>query len=427
MGATIHRSFAYRLHPTAAQAERLRQWIGATRFVYNLCLEQRRDFWRQYRRQTGRHLTWAQQSQEVSELRRQVDWLADVPRDALERALRDLDAAYRAFFAGRNGYPHPRVKDARGVIQFISRDLAVKRLNARWSAIRLPKIGWVKFRDTRELRGRWLSVAVSHYAGQWRVSLAHEIARAVSTPVQSSVGIDRGVTVFAALSTGELIDGPNVGRKAAASLATAQRRLARKKKGSNNRRKARLRVARLQARVAAARKDFLHKISTGLAKSHGVVVLEDLKVRNMTASARGTVETPGRNVRAKSGLNRAILDQGWGMFRQMLAYKLEERGGYLLTVNPKDTSRTCSACGVVDADSRDGTRFACRACGHDAHADHNAAINILRRGTPLVPVELASAFNEAGTAIADADSPPRPLQKRTAPQPPSRDNAGGGG
>jgi putative transposase len=220
------------------------------------------------------------------------------------------------------------------------------------------------------------------------------------------VGIDRGVSVFAALSTGELIAPASVGKKALRALAHAQRNAARKVKGSNNRRRAQLRVARLHMRVANARKDYLHKLSTTIAQNHGLVVIEKLNVGAMTRSAKGTIDAPGRNVRAKAGLNRAILDQGWGAFREMLAYKLPEYGGRLIEVPAAYTSQTCSACGVIDADSRQDQRFECRACGHSAHADHNASLNILRRGTASMPVEgrFLEPLDEAGTCAQSANA-----------------------
>jgi putative transposase len=143
-------------------------------------------------------------------------------------------------------------------------------------------------------------------------------------------------------------------------------------------------------RVANARKDFLNKASTTIAKSHGVVVLEKLAVGNMVRSAKGTPEAPGKMVRQKAALNRAILDQGWGMFRTMLGYKLADRNGRLIEVPAAYTSQTCAECGMVDARSRrDQARFACVCCGHKANADTNAAIVILRRGLDesLKPVE----------------------------------------
>lgn len=390
----IYRARLLRLRPTAEQAARLGRWAGAIRFVYNLALEQRRTFWR-----PGRTFNFVSQGREITELRAQVDWIADVSRVALDQALRDLDQAYRNWWSGRAEAPTYRKRGAGG-FRLIGDEIRLRRTGRGAGRISLPKIGEIAVRLDAMPGGDIRSVTITERAGQWYASVLLAQERTAQITSEASIGIDRGIAVFAALSSGDLIAGANVGRKAARSLAIAQRRLSRKRKGSQNYRKQRMRVARVHARVSAARKDFLHKTSTTIAKSHGLVVLEALKVRNMTASASGTVEAPGRNVRQKAGLNRAILDQGWGTFAQMLAYKVEERGGHVLFVDPRNTSRTCSSCGVVDADSRDGVRFACRSCGHTAHADTNAAINILRRGSPSMPVEGASAPGEAGTSPA---------------------------
>lgn len=388
------RGRTYRLYPTPEQAERLGQWVGAVRFVYNLALEQRRAFWR-----PGRFFNFVNQGREVTALRTATDWLLDAPRVTYDAALRDLDAAYSAWRAGRAGAPTMRRRGINDSFRLRQVDASFRRITKGRAYLKLRKMGDVLAAWDAPPPGEPRSVTVFRRAGLWFVSILYREERdAPAASTASAVGIDRGVAVFAALSTGELIVGPNVGRRAGASLARAQRKLARKVKGSSNYRKQRLRVARLHARVSAARNDFLHKTSTTIANNHGLVVLEDLKVRNMTASAAGTIEAPGRNVRQKAGLNRAILDQGWGAFKTMLAYKLEERGGYLLTVDPRNTSRTCSACGVVDADSREGVRFSCRSCDHEAHADTNAAINILRRGTSDLPVEAASVAVETGTS-----------------------------
>jgi len=394
--AMKHRAFVFRLYPTPEQSERLSSWVGAVRFVYNLALEQRRTFWR-----PGRRFDSFTQGREITALRHDIEWIGDVPREALDQALRDLDVAYKRWWTGVSGAPSPRRRGQNDAFRVKHHYCRLRRTGRRHGKLLLPKLGEVAIRLSRKPCGELRSITIRRVAGQWFAAICtreeHEVAKAAAE--LPAVGIDRGIAVFAALSSGEMIAGPNVGRRAALKLRRAQRSLARKTKGSNNRRKARLRVARLHKRVADARKDFLHKVSTTIAKNHGVVVLEDLNVRNMTASAAGTLETPGRNVRQKAGLNRAILDQGWGVFRTMLAYKLEERGGRLVTVDPRDTSRTCSACGVVDADSREGIRFSCRACGHAAHADTNAAINILRRGAPSEPVEIASAVGEAGSNL----------------------------
>jgi putative transposase len=191
-----------------------------------------------------------------------------------------------------------------------------------------------------------------------------------------------GIAVFASLSDGTSIKSAHYGKKAMKALKKAQRSLSRKKKGSNNRKKAVKKVQKLHLKVKNARKDFIEKASTTIANNHGVVYMEDLKLKNMTKTAKGTKAKPGRRVRQKSGLNRSILDQGWGMFRMMLERKLSERGGMLVLVNPAYTSQTCSVCGVIDAKSRvTQARFFCTGCGHEANADTNASLNILRRGS----------------------------------------------
>jgi putative transposase len=200
----------------------------------------------------------------------------------------------------------------------------------------------------------------------------------------------------------------------------AQRIVARRKKGSKRRLKAIQRCSRLSAKRARIRKDWHHKVSLTLANRFGTVVMEELRIVNMTASARGTVDEPGRNVRQKAGLNRSILNQGWGSFATILGYKLEERGGHLVTVDPAYTSQSCSECGTVDRRSRESQAvFACRHCGFRTHADHNAAINILRRNTASMGVEEERQFScealtlvghlAAGTEIfGDVDlNPPR--------------------
>ncbi|MHB8177708.1 MAG: RNA-guided endonuclease InsQ/TnpB family protein [Vulcanimicrobiaceae bacterium] len=215
----------------------------------------------------------------------------------------------------------------------------------------------------------------------WYVTIQAE--REVNEPVHASdstVGIDLGVVRFAALSDGTFVQGTNAFKKREKRLAFYQRRMARKVKFSANWRKAKAKVSRLQRKIANLRNDMLHQASTTISKNHAVVVMEDLRITNMTASAKGTVEQPGTNVRAKSGLNRRILDQGWGEFRRQLGYKLEWTGGTLLLVDPRNTSRTCANCGHVSRENRQTqAAFRCVACGHAANADTNAAINILRR------------------------------------------------
>lgn len=377
----VQRANLYRLEPTPEQATALVQWAGACRFVYNAGLEQRRDFWR-----NGK-FSFAQQCREVTDARAAFDWLAAVPVHALQQALRDLDAAYQRFFAKLGGYPRPRQKDRDDTFRFPDPNhLGFKRLSKRMGAIKVPKLGWIKCRDWRPLGGDLRNITIRRKAGHWYVSIQWQ--REVEAPKTKNgpaVGVDRGIAVFAALSDGTKIEPLNSFRRIEVKLAKHQRRLARKEKFSANWRKLKAKISRLHSHAANARKDYLHKRSLEIAESQGVVKIERLNVRGMSASAKGNVEEPGRNVRAKSGLNRSILDQGWGMFKTMLVYKLVERGGRLEEVPAAYTSQTCAECGVVDRESRpDQSTFRCTACGHADNADVNAARNILQARTLAV-------------------------------------------
>ena len=391
------RANVYRLYPTPEQAAQMARIAGACRHVYNLALEQRRDWWR-----PGRRFSFAQQCRELTALRREVDWLCDCPVHALQNALRDVDRAYQNWWAGRASAPQFRRKGDRD--SFRESDPAcfeLRRTGRKTGMVRIPKVGWVRVRGWYAIPGEMRSLTVSRRAGVWSASI--QWRREVVEPAPSalpSLGIDMGVAVALATSDGRLIEGPRAFDAARDRLAFLQRAVARKKKGSANWRKAVAKVARLHARVANIRRDWMHKQTTTLAENQGVVVVEALRVQSMSASAKGTVEQPGRSVRQKAGLNRSILDGGWFAFRETLAYKLADRGGHLVAVDPAYTSQTCPACGAVDRGSRRSRDlFACTACGHTEHADINAAKNILRRDTPSMPVEARGcAADEAGTA-----------------------------
>jgi putative transposase len=381
---TTHRGYRFRLYPTPEQEVLFRQFAGVCRLVYNLALEQRRDWWRHYERETGKKLNAVTQGPEITALRAEVDWIAAVPAVVQHQVLRDLDKAFANFFAGRAQYPIPRRKGEHDAFRFIaSRCGPLRKINAKWSVIRLEKIGDVRVRTHRAVEGRALSITVSAEAGKWYASFGCEQEVAEPVPsIRPAVGIDRGVARTLTLSTGGVLalDRERLNLLDRRSRA-ADRKLSRCKRGSRRYAKARVRLARIKAKAARYRKDWNHKAAFNLAGRFGLVVLEDLRIKNMTASAAGTVEQPGRNVRAKAGLNRAILEHGWHQFETVLGYKLEARGGYLLKVDPAFTSQTCAACGTVDAASRQSQSvFVCVSCGHTANADHNGARNILHRG-----------------------------------------------
>lgn len=389
--ALLHRGFRYRLAPTPEQEAKLGQFAGVTRLIYNLALQQRRDFWRQHHRQTGEHLNFVTQGREVTALRSAFDWIAAVPTGPMIQALRDLDRSFLAFYRG-NGFPTPRKRGRDDSFRFRAVEVPFRRLNSRWSEVRIPKIGWVKFRYTRALEGRVRNVTFSRDALGWHVSFASEIARAILPSSLPVVGIDRGVTNTVALSTGELISVPT--NNLMAAKKRAQRVLARRVRGSGRYRRQRRRVAALAAKIARVRADWRHRTTYAIATRFGLAALENLNTKGMTRAGVG-----------KHGLNRSILEQGWHAFEVVLTYKLEQRGGRLVKVNPAYTSQTCSACGTIDKASRESqASYVCRACGFAAHADTNAAINILRRSTASKRVEVGGCPAVEARTVVHAGS-----------------------
>jgi len=387
-----HIGYLYRLYPTAAQSVAFERWAGCARAVWNAALEQRKTAWRmagvslRYESQGGAGLT---------EAKRAHPWLGEPHADVLQQALRDLDRAFVRFFRGESRYPRFRRKGReRFRIQNRSATgrIEVRRLSRRWGEVRVPKLGWVRFRWSRKPVGEIKHLTITRVALGWHISFCCERER--QTPTANSgppLGIDRGVTATVALSTGELRSVPRLPPGQAQRLHRLTRRAgrqetARRRRPPNERRRSRRHqrtideIARLRGREARIRRDFLHELSTEITKSHGVCVIERLDVRALTRSARGTLAEPGANVTAKRGLNRAVLAQGWGELRRQLAYKCERHGGQLVEVPAPYTSQTCAECGAVDGASRHGPRFACVRCGHRADADVNAARNILAAG-----------------------------------------------
>lgn len=387
----ISRGLRYRLEPTPEQVERFEQFAGVCRLVFNLAWEQRSTFWRQHRATTGKPITFAGQCRELTALRAEFDWIAAVPTDATTYALRDLDRAFQSFFAGRARYPTPRKKGDRDGFRVKGRETRVRVLNAKWAEAWIPKIGWVKLRLSRPIRGEIRNLQISRAGGQWFAALSCEWEQEDTVPLAASAGIDRGIARTLTLSTGEHMQAPDTTRLLA-RRKRAQRVLARRKKGSRRYAAQRRKVAGLTAKMARIRTDWCHRASTDISNRFGLVAIEALNIKGMTASAAGTIEAPGKNVAQKRGLNRSILDQSWGKFATLLDYKLAERGGLLISVPAAYTSQTCAACGAVDAKSRESqSTFRCVHCGHTDNADRNAACEILRRSTAFMGVEAGVA------------------------------------
>lgn len=392
---TVHKAYKFRLKVTARQGKQLAQIAGVCRLVWNLCLEQRQTVYSSRRMSLNSY----NQLPDVTLLRKDYDWISSVPSQVLQQKVRDLDVAYKNFFAHRADFPE-RKKKGKSADSFRFPQ-GFKIDNRR---VFLPKIGWVGFFKSRDIVGTPRNVTVSRKGKHWFVSICCEVEQEIPTPKSKAVGIDMGIAKLCALSDGAVIQNPVVFGRNRLKLAKLQRQLAKKKKFSANFRKIKAKINALHTKIANTRRDFTHKTTTEIAKNHGLVVIEDLRVKAMSKSAKGSKEKPGNYVRQKSGLNRSILDAGWGEFRRQLAYKLDWTSGILIAVDPKNTSRRCSVCGHTAKDNRlTQADFICVKCGHADDADVNAAVNILRAGhARLACGEIGAVrpLNEAGTLKA---------------------------
>lgn len=371
-------AFKYELRPDGQQQRQMRRFAGSCRFVFNKALALQKERYEKGEKKLG----YAGLCKQLTEWRNSPEtvWLADAPVHPLQQTLKDLERAYTNFFAKRADFPRFKKKGQSDSFRYP--DPKQIKLDQGNNRIFLPKLGWLRYRNSRDVLGAVKNVTVSASGGKWCVSIQTE--REVAVPVHPSasvVGMDMGVANFAAMSSGEIIAPTDALKRHARRLAGLQRALSRKQKFSRNWNKAKARIQKLHTRIGNIRRDHLHKLSTRLSQNHAGIVIEDLQVRNMSRSASGTVGQPGRNTRAKAGLNRAILDQGWSEFRRQLEYKQTWCGGIVVAVDPRNTSRACPACGHVAKENRSTqSRFECVHCGHTAHADVNAAVNILAAG-----------------------------------------------
>ncbi|WP_153015453.1 RNA-guided endonuclease InsQ/TnpB family protein [Ventosimonas gracilis] len=370
-------AYQYELIPDGQQKRDMNRFAGSCRFVYNKALALQKE---RYEADKQTRFSYTMLANRLPAWKRELAWLKCSPAQTLQQSLKDLERAYANFFAKRAEFPRFKRKGVRDSFRYPQpQQIKLDEANSR---IFLPKLGWLRYRNSRNIQGVLRNVTVSRRAGKWFVSI--QTQREVEQPLRettSAIGIDLGIARFATLSDGRYLAPLNSFKRHETALRKAQQSLSRKEKFSNNWWKAARKVQRLNARIRNTRHDYLHKATSTISKNHAVVCIEDLQVRNMSKSAAGTSEALGRNVRAKSGLNKAILDQGWFEFRRQLQYKLDWNGGILVAVPPQNTSRTCPVCGHVSKDNRQcQAHFACIECGYENNADMVGAINILRAG-----------------------------------------------
>ena len=357
----------------------MKQFCGCCRFVFNKSLEEVKKYYET----TGHFLNYAQITAFLPKWKQENVWLKECHSQVLQQSMKNLSQAFKNFFAKRANFPKFKRKGEKDSFRF-PQGCKLEQHNSR---IYLPKIGWVRYRNSRKTIGTIKNVTVTAKCGKWFVSIQTEFE--VETPIHTGndIGIDMGVVRFATLSNGQYFNPVNAFHSLKGILAKLQRQLKRKTKGSNNWKKLVAKISKLHHRIANIRKNFLHQISHTISKNHANVYVEDLQVKNMSKSAKGTKDNPCKMVKQKSGLNRAILDQAWYEFRRQLEYKLRWRGGQLILVSPQYTSQCCHACGHTAKENRTSQAlFACVQCGYTDNADVVGAKNVLQRGRTLLSV-----------------------------------------
>ena len=335
-------AFKFELQPNGEQAQQMRRFAGSCRFVFNKALALQKE-----NHEAGnKFIGYVAMAANLPVWKRETgfEWLKDSPSQALQHALKDLEKAYKNFFLKRADFPRFKKKGMGDSFRYPDpKQIKLDQVNGR---IFLPKLGWLRYRNSRDTLGELRNVTVTQSGGKWFASIQTRREVPAEQPTGGIVGLDMGIARFVTLSDGSHLDPLNSFKKHQQRLKRYQRRLARKVKFSQNRKKAKAKVTQIHIDLGNARK--------------------------------GNAETHGKQVKQKSGLNRAILDQGWGEFRRQLDDKLAWRGGHLIAVPPHNTSRTCPCCGHISKENRRSqAQFACVACGYQNHADVVGAINVL--------------------------------------------------
>ncbi|MDD2799838.1 MAG: transposase [Methylococcales bacterium] len=382
-----------RLHVNNVQASRLAMCIDVRRVAFNFALGRWQTMYDAWKADNTLPMPSASEidKQFNAEKAARYPWLYDnkgfltVPNCVGQEAIKhDIKQAFQSFFRRvKNGETpgYPKFKRRGQHESFTLTSVVLNNRHLHGDRLTLPK-GWGVARLGNPVpEGKIKSVTISQRAGKWWIAFLLETNHTHAPCERGAVGIDLGVAQFASLSNGIVYDSAKALEKHQTRLKGLQRKLAKMEKGSNRYFRQKARIAKLYKHIADTRVSHAHKITAELAKKHDLIVLEDLNVKNMTKSAKGNVEEPGKQVKQKSGLNRSLLNQNLYEFKWQLKYKTARRGGILITVNPAHTSQTCSHCGHVAAENRKTQAiFACIACGHHENADTNAAKNILNRG-----------------------------------------------
>ncbi|HEY5854857.1 MAG TPA: transposase [Aldersonia sp.] len=384
----MRRSYKFRMRPTSRQHTALHACVGSHRELYNAALQERRDAWRHSRTRVG----YGDQSAQLREIRAVRPDVGVWSFSSQQATLRRLNKAFDGFFRRITSGATPGYPRFKGADRFDSVEWPKDGDGARWhpdtNRIYLQGVGQVKVTAHRRVRGVVKTIQVKREGRHWYLILSCD--RVPTNPLPATgnrVGVDVGIASFATTSDGEHIHNPRWARTGAARLTAAQQRLATKRRGSSNRRKARATVAARHRKIANQRRDFHHKTALTLARTYDLLAVEDLNIANMVRRANPVPDpqTPGaflpNGAAAKTGLNRSISDAAWGQFLSILRAKAEDAGRVMIDVDPRHISDRCEHCGFAAKDNRvTQALFRCGACSFEAHADEHAARNILRAG-----------------------------------------------
>lgn len=404
------KAFRYLLEPRLGQLRKISRFAGCKRYIYNRFLAEREAEYAalgespdpEVKKAFNRKWSYEGMAGQITQLRATTDWLDACPVHVLQNGAKDLFGAYLKWWAGLAEKPVFKKKSS-GHDSWRETDPAGLDVNGQ--AVKLPKVGWVKARISQPFRGILRQATVKQEGEDWYVSILSQETIDDPEPIQGEpIGLDMGIIRPVTDSNGKVHDILRPSNTERRKLRFLSRRVSWKKKGSKNRRKAKTRLNAFKRKISRRGVHEVHRITMRLAKTHGMVAFEDLSIKNMTRSAAGTREKPGKNVAAKSGLNRAILESGWGELKRQLGYKCAWYGSRAIKVPPAYSSQECSQCGYTAAANRPTQAlFRCGQCGYEANADHNAAQVVLKRGLEILA---------AGHAVNACGEHVRPLKRR---------------
>ncbi len=377
------KAYKYRLYPTRKQEHKLFWTLARCRELYNAALSERKDAYKY----AGKSISYYEQKRDLPEIKAEIreeyqDIYSQVLQDVLLRLKKSFDAFFRRIENGEKpGYPRFQGRNRYNSFTYPQAGGFSLTHDGR---VCFSKLGSIKVKLHRELQGTVKTATIKHEAGQWYVIFSCEVEQPEPLPmIEREVGIDLGITHFAALSDGTFIESPRYYRKAQKHLEKLQQALSRKKRGSHRRNKAKQAIAKTHRKIANQRRDFQHKTSTLLVSKHQTIVFEQLEITNLTKRAKPKLDENGtylpNGASAKSSLTKSILDAGWASFQQIVVSKAGYAGRTVLFVNPKYTSQICSQCGTVRKKSLEERWHSCD-CGCELDRDTNAAINILWAG-----------------------------------------------